>query len=413
MRTSGAESKTHKMNVENEVLDLQKKLAKMSSPDGTVSSHDKRRRRKKEKTSPCMETNCVVVVVWGEKCKPNTWNCANKCDDGIGDVQYLHLDYSQQIFWFCLAPFSRGRIEDKFVFLCNSLFSLHWQGQEQALDLLKSLQSLNIDLYILTKTRIGMTVNELRKCSKDEEVITLSKTLIKNWKKCLTPAVGKESSSASSANNVSKSSSKSSSNASSNGSSKKSDSKKDDKDKDRSSSSSKQTSFPPVATTDAVRLKCREMLANALKVDGEPPEGCPSPEELSEELEECIYAEFKNTDMRYKNRIRSRVANLKDSKNPTLRTNYISGAITAAKLAKMTPEEMASDEMKKLREKFVKEAISDAQLATVQGTKTDLLKCGKCKKRNCTYNQLQTRSADEPMTTFVFCNECGHRWKFC
>lgn len=259
-----------------------------------------------------------------------------------------------------------------------------------------------------------MTVNELRKCSKDDEVITLSKTLIKNWKKCLTPAVGKESASASSANNVSKSSSKSSSN----GSSKKSDSKKDEKDKERgssysSSSSSKQTSFPPPATTDAVRLKCREMLMNALKVDGDPAEGCATPDELAEELEECIYAEFKNTDMRYKNRIRSRVANLKDSKNPSLRSNYMSGAIAAAKLAKMTPEEMASDEMKKLREKFVKEAINDAQLATVQGTKTDLLKCGKCKKRNCTYNQIQTRSADEPMTTFVLCIECGHRWKFC
>lgn len=53
------------------------------------------------------------------------------------------------------------------------------------------------------------------------------------------------------------------------------------------------------------------------------------------------------------------------------------------KKAKMTPEEMASDEMKKVREKFVKEAINDAQLATAEGTKTDLLKCGKCKQRNC------------------------------
>lgn len=49
---------------------------------------------------------------------------------------------------------------------------------------------------------------------------------------------------------------------------------------------------------------------------------------------------------------------------------------------------MASDEMKALRNKFVKESIDDAQLATVQGTKTDLLKCAKCKKRNCTYNQV-------------------------
>lgn len=266
-----------------------------------------------------------------------------------------------------------------------------------------------------------MTVNELRKCSKDDEVIGLAKTLIKNWKKCLNTSTGKDSSS--SGNGSSKSSSKTSSsvNSTTNGSSKKSssDSKKDDRDKDRGSSSSSsskyQTSFPASTSTltDAVRLKCREMLTNAIKVDGEQPEGCSTPEELAVELEQFIYDEFKNTDMRYKNRVRSRVANLKDAKNPTLRTNFIAGAISASKLAKMTPEEMASDEMKKLREKFVKEAINDAQLATVQGTKTDLLKCGKCKKRNCTYNQIQTRSADEPMTTFVLCNACGHRWKFC
>lgn len=256
-----------------------------------------------------------------------------------------------------------------------------------------------------------MTVNELRKCSKDDEVITLSKTLIKNWKKCLTPSATKDSSSS---NTNSKSLNKSSSHSSSS-SHKKSEPKKDDKDKERGGNNKLQSSFPSSSNSmmDAVRLKCREMLANAIKTDGEAPEGCPTPEELAEELEDCIYLEFKNTDMRYKNRVRSRVANLKDAKNPTLRTNYISGAITAQQLAKMTPEEMASDEMKKLREKFVKEAINDAQLATVQGTKTDLLKCGKCKKRNCTYNQIQTRSADEPMTTFVLCNACGHRWKFC
>lgn len=26
-------------------------------------------------------------------------------------------------------------------------------------------------------------------------------------------------------------------------------------------------------------------------------------------------------------------------------------------------------------------------------------------------SQVQTRSSDEPMTTFVVCNECGNRWK--
>jgi len=42
---------------------------------------------------------------------------------------------------------------------------------------------------------------------------------------------------------------------------------------------------------------------------------------------------------------------------------------------------------------------------------TDEFKCYKCQKRQCTYYQLQTRSADEPMTTFITCLNCGNRWK--
>jgi len=44
---------------------------------------------------------------------------------------------------------------------------------------------------------------------------------------------------------------------------------------------------------------------------------------------------------------------------------------------------------------------------------SNMFRCGRCKKNNCTYFQLQTRSADEPMTTFVTCLECNNRWKFC
>jgi transcription elongation factor S-II len=42
---------------------------------------------------------------------------------------------------------------------------------------------------------------------------------------------------------------------------------------------------------------------------------------------------------------------------------------------------------------------------------TDLFTCRKCKENKCTYYQMQTRSADEPMTTFVQCLSCGNRWK--
>lgn len=37
--------------------------------------------------------------------------------------------------------------------------------------------------------------------------------------------------------------------------------------------------------------------------------------------------------------------------------------------------------------------------------------CRKCKSDKTTYYQLQTRSADEPMTTFVTCTNCDLRWK--
>ncbi|XP_030746736.1 transcription elongation factor S-II [Sitophilus oryzae] len=274
-------------------------------------------------------------------------------------------------------------------------------GQEQALDLLKELQSLNVNLDVLTKTRIGMTVNALRKSSKDDEVITLAKVLIKNWKKFISNSESNKSSSSSDSKESKKV---------------KKEEKPKKEEKEREKDRKLPSSFPPSSnTTDSVRLKCREMLASAIKTNSKEDdfEGCASADELAQELEEAIFAEFKNTDMRYKNRIRSRLANLKDPKNPTLRTNFRIGAIGATRLATMSAEEMANDDMKQLRDKFNKEAINDAQLATAQGTKTDMLKCGKCKKRNCTYNQLQTRSSDEPMTTFVLCNECGNRWKFC
>lgn len=40
-----------------------------------------------------------------------------------------------------------------------------------------------------------------------------------------------------------------------------------------------------------------------------------------------------------------------------------------------------------------------------------LLSCTKCKQRKVTYYQMQTRSADEPMTTFCTCQACGHKFR--
>lgn len=39
-----------------------------------------------------------------------------------------------------------------------------------------------------------------------------------------------------------------------------------------------------------------------------------------------------------------------------------------------------------------------------------MLKCHKCFKYKVEYNEVQTRSADEPMTIKAHCLNCGHRW---
>lgn len=38
-------------------------------------------------------------------------------------------------------------------------------------------------------------------------------------------------------------------------------------------------------------------------------------------------------------------------------------------------------------------------------------RCGKCKKNECVYQELQVRSADEPMTLFITCLNCGNKWR--
>lgn len=303
------------------------------------------------------------------------------------------------------------------------------ESPAQALDLLNALKKIPVDLEVLQKTRIGMTVNLLRKSVSDEQVVSLSKTLIKSWKKLLEDQnkskPQKEDSNDStngSANSAIREngSSKNSATNNLNGKSNSTNLNNNDNAVDRSLSASVQrpNPFATTNTSDSVRLKCREMLYNALNVEFGPEidvkdEILEDPENLAAKIEDCIFKEFKETNMKYKNRIRSRVANLKDNKNPDLRLNVLRAQISVNRIASMTSEEMASNEMKELRQKFTKEAINDAQMSIQGGTHTDLIKCPKCKKANTTYNQVQTRSADEPMTTFCYCNECGKRWKFC
>ncbi|NWX55270.1 TCEA3 protein, partial [Promerops cafer] len=320
------------------------------------------------------------------------------------------------------------------------------KSTEGALDLLKSLTGYTMTIQLLQTTRIGVAVNSVRKHCSDEEVVASAKILIKNWKRLLD---GKKEKDTDGDKEKKKRLDVSSCPSEGVKHSKNTAEKHREKHKERrasadsrsstiSSSSSPQRrlansskvkpevprtptspSFsaspcflaPCYLTGDSVRDKCVEMLAAALRMDDDYKEFSVNCEKMASEIEDHIL--WGARDMKYRNRVRSRISNLKDPKNPGLRRNVLCGAIEPSLIARMTAEEMASDELKQLRNAMTQEAIREHQMAKTGGTVTDLFQCGKCKKKNCTYNQVQTRSADEPMTTFVLCNECGNRWKVC
>lgn len=273
-------------------------------------------------------------------------------------------------------------------------------------DLLQVLQDIPMNLEALQKTKIGMTVNNVRKSTRNEEAINIAKNLIKSWKRLLPGNSKSDPEKKTKCDEVREKPEKSLVK-------KKtlhSKAKKKEVEK-RVTDTPDEKCLGTPDTTDTVRLKCRELLSDAIKPEAASP--CYIDHvELARLVEEKIYEEFKATDSKYKNRVRSRVANLKNTKHPALKENVLRGLITPEILARMTAEEMASDDMKDLRTKYTEEAINDYQLPKVDGAVSDLFSCEKCGAKNCTYKQVQLLCSDEPMTTFLLCYTCGHRWSF-
>jgi transcription elongation factor S-II len=107
----------------------------------------------------------------------------------------------------------------------------------------------------------------------------------------------------------------------------------------------------------------------------------------------------------YQAHLKSILSNL----NNKLINEVNNGNLQPHKIAFMTHQELNYDiwadkiEAKIKRDKHKYEVNRSAS--------TDVFTCKKCKKNECDYYQMQTRSADEPMTTFINCILCGYRWK--
>jgi DNA-directed RNA polymerase subunit M/transcription elongation factor TFIIS len=93
-----------------------------------------------------------------------------------------------------------------------------------------------------------------------------------------------------------------------------------------------------------------------------------------------------------------------------LENNNLSESINKYKFTQSLPSLSPHE----LDDKLWKQHIEKRKLneETRQMMATVAIFCHKCRETKCRSYQLQTKSIDEPMTTFVACMVCGHNWNY-
>lgn len=251
--------------------------------------------------------------------------------------------------------------------------------QSLALEILGRLLQVTASVAMLKETKIGIVVGNLKKTSADTQVVDTCARLIAKWKDDARdqpqPQPKRE---AEQAGPVAK-------------------------------KPAPEEDFPEALRNslgDAVRDKCVEMFFGCFPATKKGASG------LVFKLENSLFEHSNRlADGRYKALFRSKFLNLKG--NPQLVQGLLDGTLAADRFMAMSSEEMASETRKKENMEMERQNLHNTQAAKDSQAETDQFKCGKCQQRKCKYYQLQTRSADEPMTTFVTCVNCGNRWKFC
>lgn len=172
-------------------------------------------------------------------------------------------------------------------------------------------------------------------------------------------------------------------------------------------------------SSDSVRTKCVQLLLAAL---------CPeAPDqdkaaEMAAGIEQHIHELHKHNQVKYKACVRSKVANLRNPKHGHLRQGLLSGSLSPEAFGRMSAEEMASTELRRLREEYSSQGVSERQLPQgIEGMQTQKIRCKRCGGSDCRVTQVsggvlflpawvRRGSPDEDAMTFVTCSGCGQQW---
>ena len=114
----------------------------------------------------------------------------------------------------------------------------------------------------------------------------------------------------------------------------------------------------------------------------------------------------------YFSKIRSIYNNLDENSyinNKYLLQKIKKGDIKTEDISKLSVYEIHPDNWKEIIDEKLKRDKMKYEIKPE--AMTERYKCRKCGSRKCSYYELQTRSADEPMTQFFTCLNCQNRWK--
>lgn len=142
--------------------------------------------------------------------------------------------------------------------------------------------------------------------------------------------------------------------------------------------------------------------------------------QISQEITDSLFQIYSNDDMLLKEKYLMLILNLRHPNNGrTLIERLRSGGdlppdkLPLCSHTELYPE-LWTNRIAKQKAKDLQKVSNSASIVKEQMINSGyqgIIQCGRCKSRLTTYYEQQTRSADEPMTAFVLCLNCSHRWK--